>query len=250
VHYRFKREALYTGANSHLNFWFKVRELLLRHLWLHPPNTISLAMRGFFIMTPEKLNKQRQSLRKSLRQQRKALTPYTQAEHALGLDKQLSNCSLFKRSKRIAAYLAADGEIDPVFVIENAWRSNKKIYLPVLAPFANRLYFAPYFVNSKMKLNRYQIAEPDVHPKHWLKPQQLDLILMPLVGFDKTGNRLGMGGGFYDRSLSFSHFRKTTSRPYLIGLAHQLQHIDKLPHQAHDVPMHMIATEQELHIRK
>ena len=195
-------------------------------------------------------HKQRQSLRKSLRQQRNALDTDTQTEHALGLDKELSRCSLFKRSKRIAAYLAADGEIDPEFLIHSAWQSNKKVYLPVLAPFTDRLYFAPYFPNTKMKLNRYKIPEPDVHPKHWLKPQQLDLILMPLVGFDKQGNRLGMGGGYYDRSLSFMHFRKISYRPYLIGLAHQLQLVDKLPHQSHDVPMYMVATEQQLHTSK
>ena len=195
-------------------------------------------------------NKQRQALRKKLRQQRNALDSDTQEDHALGLGKQLSRSQLFKRSKRIALYLAADGEIDPSFLIENAWLSNKKVYLPVLSPFADRLYFAPYTENSKMKLNRYNIAEPDVHPGQWLKPQQLDLILMPLVGFDLTGNRLGMGGGYYDRSLNFKHFRNVSYRPYLIGLAHQLQHINELPHQPHDVPLSMVATEQQLHICK
>ncbi|RDH83054.1 MAG: 5-formyltetrahydrofolate cyclo-ligase [endosymbiont of Galathealinum brachiosum] len=209
-------------------------------------------MRGFFIMNKPATDpsKQRQALRKNLRQQRKALEPNTQVEHALELEKQLCQSSLFKRSKHIAAYLAADGEIDPEFLIEKAWRSNKKIYLPILSPFNNRLYFVPYFKNSPMKLNRFNIAEPDVHPKHWLKAHQLDLILMPLVGFDKTGNRLGMGGGFYDRSLSFSLFRKKRYSPYLIGLAHELQLVDKLPHQPHDVPMIMVATEQQLHICK
>ena len=212
-------------------------------------------MRGFFIMnstnkTTQKKDKQsekqRQSLRSSLRKQRRALNEHTQTEHALGLEKQLSQCGLFKRSKRIAAYLATDGEIDPVFIIKNAWHRKKKVYLPVLAPFSSRLYFASYSANCKMKLNRYGIAEPDVHPKLWLKPRQLDLILMPLVGFDNAGNRLGMGGGYYDRSLSFYRFRKIAYRPRLIGLAHQLQHIEKLPSQKHDIPLQLIATEQQL----
>jgi len=201
---------------------------------------------------PERHNpqKQRQLLRKTLRQQRSALDIDAQDIHAQALDQQLSNSRLLKHSKHIGAYLAADGEIDPLYVIQSAWRANKKVYLPVLAPFSGRLYFAPYSANCEMKFNRFQIAEPDVHPKHWLKPQQLNLILMPLVGFDKTGNRLGMGGGFYDRSLSFIRFRSTAYKPYLIGLAHELQHIDKLPHQSHDVPLQMIATEQQLHICK
>ncbi len=199
---------------------------------------------------PANSDKQRKNLRKRLRQQRNALDTRTQREHALGLEKQLRHCNLFKRSQHIGLYLAEDGEIDPEVLIENAWRLNKKIYLPVLAPFGNHLYFAPYFKNSKMKLNRYKIAEPHVHPKHWLKPQQLSLILMPLVGFDKMGNRLGMGGGYYDRSLNFSRARKTPYKPYLIGLAHQLQLVKKLTHQPHDVPMLMVATEQQLYLCK
>ena len=193
------------------------------------------------------ITQQRRSLRKQLRQLRNALSPEDQLQHAGGIATLVCNTPLYKRSKRIACYLASDGEIDPEYLIQQAWHANKKIYLPVLAPFSNRLYFAPYQANSKMKLNRFQIPEPDVSPKLWLKPQQLDLILLPLVGFDTDCNRLGMGGGFYDRSLSFTWHRKVNHAPYLMGLAHELQCIDPLPHQSHDVPLHIIATEQRLH---
>ena len=192
-------------------------------------------------------NQQRSSLRKQLRQQRNSLDIETQLQHSISIAEQLNNCSLYKRSKKIAMYLAADGEIDTEFLIENAWAKNKKVYLPVLAPFASRLYFAPYTPSCILMPNKFGIPEPHVHPKHWLKPQQLNLILMPLVGFDTSGNRLGMGGGFYDRSLSFYAHRKHTHQPYLIGLAHQLQCVDQLPHQPHDVPMHMVATEQRIY---
>ena len=191
--------------------------------------------------------KQRQNLRQTLRNKRKSLNNITQMQHAVCLARQLGNCTLYKRGKRIAVYLPADGEIDPSFLIYNAWHHNKKIYLPVLAPFSNRLYFAPYTANCKMKLNRFHIAEPDVHPKYWLKPRQMHLILAPLVGFDIMGNRLGMGGGFYDRSLDFTRLRKSSYAPYLIGLAHQLQCVEQLPLQAHDIPMKIIATEQRLY---
>jgi len=193
---------------------------------------------------------QRNQLRKTLRQQRKQLTDSEQEQHAQALANQLCNHQLYKRSKRIAAYLPADGEIDPGYLIDLAWRTNKQVYLPVLAPFTSRLYFAPYHPNCKMRLNRFKIAEPDVQPGQLIKAQQLDLILMPLVGFDSKGNRLGMGGGFYDRSLNFTWFRKTRYSPFLIGLAHQLQCIESLPQQSHDVPMRMVATEQQLHIFK
>ncbi len=194
-----------------------------------------------------KMDKQRQDLRKKLRTERKSLNNATQSLHAILLSRQLSKHTLFKRSKRIAAYLPADGEIDPTLLIYTAWRSNKKVYLPVLAPFSSRLYFALYTTHCKMKLNRFNIAEPDIHPRYWFKPRQMNLILTPLVGFDSMGNRMGMGGGFYDRSLNFTRFRKTSHSPYLIGLAHQLQCVKQLSPQTHDIPMKIIATEQRLY---
>jgi len=189
----------------------------------------------------------RQNLRTELRSKRKSLSKKEQQAHATQLAEHLCNYPLYKRSKHIAAYLAADGEIDPSLFIRRAWKHNKKIYLPVLLPFSSRINFVAYTPNSKMKLNRFGIAEPDVHPKLWLRPRQMQLILTPLVGFDMMGNRLGMGGGFYDRSLNFTRFRKNSHAPWLMGLAHQLQCVEQLPLQAHDIPMKMIATEQELY---
>jgi len=192
-------------------------------------------------------NQKRTSLRKELRKQRNSLDTDTQTLHSIAIANQLSNCSLYKRSKNIAAYLAADGEIDTEFLIHKALHDKKKLFLPVLAPFVSRLYFAAYTPGCKLAANKFGILEPETHPKFWFKPQQMNLILMPLVGFDPQGNRLGMGGGFYDRSLSFHGHRKRTHHPYLIGLAHQLQCVDQLPHQPHDVPMHMVATEQRIY---
>ncbi len=187
--------------------------------------------------------KQRSALRRQLRQQRRALDDGTQQLHALLISEQIRSSSIYQRSRQVAAYLAADGEIGTEHLINHAWQSNKQVYLPVLSPLADRLYFAPYGPDSKMTFNRFGIAEPAVHPRDWKKASQLDLILMPLVGFDMDGNRLGMGGGFYDRSLAFSRFHRTPHRPSLIGLAHQLQQVEQLPHQPHDVPMQMIVTE-------
>ncbi len=244
MHYRFKREALYIGASSHLNFRFKVREFCYG---IYGCTLLfqALLLQGFFNMNMD-TSSQRASLRSQLRQQRRALSDEVQQQHAWSMAWQLSRHPLFRRGKHVAAYLAGDGEIDPDMLIHMAWKANKQVYLPVLAPLADRLYFAPYRQGCKLKPNRFNIPEPDVHPGAWIKPQQLDLILMPLVGFDTDGNRLGMGGGFYDRSLEFTRYRRHTHRPYLVGLAHQLQQVEQLPHQPHDVPMQLIATEQQI----
>lgn len=192
------------------------------------------------------INKQRQSLRNTFRQQRRALSASSQIQHAAGLKQQLGHKLMIRRSNKIATYLAADGEIDPLLLTHHLWALNKKVYLPILAPFSQRLYFAPYTPGCKMKLNHFNIAEPDTPAKFWLQARQLDLILMPLVGFDASGNRLGMGGGFYDRSLNFTRFARNKHRPCLIGLAHQIQQTQSLPHQPHDIPLHFIATEKRL----
>jgi 5-formyltetrahydrofolate cyclo-ligase len=143
--------------------------------------------------------------------------------------------------------LPSDGEIDPIYVIEQAWLRGKQVYLPVLQPLRgklkNSLYFAPFEPGSIMRANKYGIQEPAIHPSNWLRAQQIDLMLVPLVAFDAGNNRLGMGGGFYDRSLAHRNIQQRNTRPYLIGLAHELQKTNQLPVENWDIRMDAIATE-------
>lgn len=122
----------------------------------------------------------------------------------------------------------------------------KEVYLPVLAPLKDQLYFAPFQPDSKMKINRFGISEPNCPPNYWLSAQQLNLLFLPLVAFDKEGNRLGMGGGFYDRSLAYLSFRKRFKQPKLIGLAHDLQQVESIKHEKWDIPVDQIITEKRI----
>ena len=189
----------------------------------------------------------RAQLRKSIRQKRCSLNEFEQQQHAQNLTKNICNLSAFRNARRIAFYLPEDGEIDTAYLIEHAWRDNKQVYLPVLAPFNGALYFAPYYPASKLIPNRFGINEPTCHPRLWLRARQLNLILLPLVAFDTQGNRLGMGGGFYDRSLAFTRYHKQRHSPQLIGLAHDLQKIEQLPCESWDIPLNMIATEKTIY---
>ena len=90
------------------------------------------------------------------------------------------------------------------------------------------------------------IPEPACSPVNWLRPWQLDLMLLPLVAFDGNGNRLGMGGGFYDRSLAYRQSRTRSLKPKLIGLAHELQHEQQLAANSWDIPLDIIATEERV----
>jgi 5-formyltetrahydrofolate cyclo-ligase len=194
-------------------------------------------------MTPSS----RQKTRKKIRQQRRDLSPLQQKLHAQQLAHLVCRQRLFLNAKRIACYLAEDGEIDPVHIIETAWRRKKKVYLPILAPTGQSLFFAPFEFNTPLKANRFGILEPDIPPHKWLRARQLNLILLPLVAFDKQCNRLGMGGGCYDRSLAFIRHRKQLHSPHLMGLAHELQKVAALPCAAWDVAVKFIATEKTLY---
>ncbi|CCQ09874.1 5-formyltetrahydrofolate cyclo-ligase [Pseudoalteromonas luteoviolacea B = ATCC 29581] len=92
-----------------------------------------------------------------------------------------------------------------------------------------------------MKANAYGILEPVLNCSEVCPIAQLDLLLMPLVAFDKQGNRMGMGGGYYDRTLA-SYYKQNWETPRLIGLAHDCQQVDELPTEVWDVPLQAILT--------
>jgi len=187
----------------------------------------------------------RQSIRKQLRTARRALSPAQQKSAAHGLARQLRNFLPLLRSKHIAFYLPNDGEIDPRPLIRFLERCGKQCYLPRLhADGSNRVWFVRYRSGEKLSDNRYGIPEPRVQEQQ-LPAWALQVVLMPLVGFDRSGNRLGMGGGFYDRTFAFKR-SKPYSRPLLIGLAHSVQEVAALPTESWDMPLDIIATEKIL----
>lgn len=185
--------------------------------------------------------------RRRLRSQRRNLPRQQRHVAALQVARQFPLASVFARHQRIALYLASDGEIDPMRLLERLLAAGRQCYLPVLNRHRRRpLRFAEYLPGMPMLANRYGIPEPAVSPAQMLSAQELDLIMLPLVGFDSVGNRLGMGGGFYDRSLAFMLHRGRFRRPRLIGLAYQFQCLDRLEDRPWDVPLDGILTEQSL----
>ena len=188
----------------------------------------------------------RSELRRQLRARRQALSPTQQHQASLGLLRQLMKQPLFMRSYHVALYIAADGEIDPAPVAQQLWKMNKTCYLPVLRPDkAKQMWFVRYDPSTPLNPNSYGIAEPDPFHNHRLPANLLDMVLLPLVGFDRSGARLGMGAGFYDYTFAFKQ-QKSKGKPYLIGLAHACQEVDQLETASWDVPLHGIATDREL----
>ena len=192
------------------------------------------------------------ALRQQIRSQRRALSDSEREHAAFLLCERIAASRTFQRSKHIAFYLTNDGEIDLSLLIKHAWQQGKQCYLPVLAePNTQRLWFIPYTADTKLRNNRFGIPEPIHSYKTRLrKTLSLDLILMPLVAFDQQGNRVGMGGGFYDRSLAFLRHRKYWHKPNLLGVAYELQKQTQLETNPWDIPLQAIATEKCLYTSK
>ncbi len=187
----------------------------------------------------------RPQLRRMLRKARRALTPSQQRQAARGLYKQLAQHPQFRRAKHISLYLPTDGEIDPRLLLRAAQRRGKDTYLPVLSAWPRtKMVFQRIRPGEKLKPNRFRILEPRANLARQRKVWTLDLVLLPLVGFDDVGGRLGMGGGFYDRSLAYMARRKTWRKPTLLGLAHECQKVERLAQASWDVPLQGTVTDK------
>ncbi|MGF6091420.1 5-formyltetrahydrofolate cyclo-ligase [Pseudomonas sp. 18173] len=187
----------------------------------------------------------RPQLRRMLRKARRALTPSQQRQAACGLYKQLAQQPLFRRARHISLYLPTDGEIDPRLLLRAAQRRGKATYLPVLSAWPRtKMVFQRIRPGEKLKPNRFRILEPRANLARQRKVWALDLVLLPLVGFDDVGGRLGMGGGFYDRSLAYLARRQDWRKPTLLGLAHECQKVERLAQASWDVPLQGTVTDK------
>lgn len=190
----------------------------------------------------------RPQLRQAIRQRRQALTAAEADAGAMRLARHLVGSRLLHNHHRVAAYLAADGEIDPLPLMQHLWALGKKVCLPVLEPHSyNRLWFVQFEPGDHLVTNRYGILEPVRRHRHLIKPCAIDLVFTPLVAFDTAGNRLGMGGGYYDRSFEFLRRRMHWHKPRLVGLAYDFQKQDVIKHEPWDIPLHAIATDQRIY---
>ena len=181
----------------------------------------------------------RQLIRKQIRQARQQLSSSQQQQAAKALSQQFLNLPELLNSQHIAVYLHNDGEIATAELINSLWQLGKSVYLPVLHPFTSGyLLFQHYQPNTLLTSNKYGIAEPILSCQDIKVVAELDLILTPLVAFDAQGQRIGMGGGFYDRTFA----DQPLAQRRMIGLAHDCQQVACIPTEAWDVPLPMVLT--------
>lgn len=187
---------------------------------------------------------QRRELRQRLADQRQALPPAQRIAAAQGLRRSLEQLPEYLTDARVAGYWASRGELPLNLVMLPLAARGQQFLLPVIGEH-KQLRFAPWTAGDAVQANRYGIPEP-VDPTELLEPFQLDLVLVPLLGFDRRGNRLGYGGGYYDRSFAFLNEQVRPTEPLLVGVAYAFQELPEVEEQAWDVPLDFVATEREL----
>jgi 5-formyltetrahydrofolate cyclo-ligase len=177
----------------------------------------------------------RHAIRRRLRAARRAVPGAKRAAAAAAIDRALARLGLPKAGTRISAFHPFDGEIDPGCVLRRAQALGCRVYFPV--------------VTSLRRRRMSFVAVADDGGRETISPRWLDLVLVPLVGFDVRGNRLGMGAGFYDRHFAFLRHRRAWLRPLLLGIAFDVQKLPRLAVAGHDVPLWGVVTERGIYGR-
>lgn len=189
----------------------------------------------------------RRTLRDSLRQARKNLTPEQQAVAAASLCELVLAQDFYRNASLVAFYQKIDGEIDPGPLMQQALKDGKSCFLPVVSEEdpEQLISFAPFEVNTELTENHWGVAEPPLAGKV-ISPTSFDVVFVPLVGFDSNCFRLGMGKGFYDRTFSFKIFNRR-SQPLLVGLAHECQQTEPFPIASWDVRLDAVVTAEKIY---
>jgi 5-formyltetrahydrofolate cyclo-ligase len=185
----------------------------------------------------------RAALRRRMRDARRAIPAQARLASADGLAVQLLALPLAPHGGYVAGYWAMDGEI-----ALHAWQLRLPPGLGYCLPVLHedgRLRFAPWRPGQPLTANRFGIPEPDVARGLLLEPEALAAAIVPLVAFDARCHRLGMGGGWYDRSFAFRARR--VPPPLLVGAAFELQRVDALNAADWDIALDMVCTEHTTH---
>jgi 5-formyltetrahydrofolate cyclo-ligase len=181
------------------------------------------------------------TLRKELRVRRRALRAPDHRHRSLAAAKAVMRLRSFRAGKRIALYLPFDAESDTAALIATAWRRGVQVFVPVISDRRHRrLRF--YRLTGATTTGHFGISVPRLRLT-CVAPQWLNLIVIPLVGVDGAGRRLGMGGGYYDRALAFRRRRRCWQGPHLVGLAFDCQRTDVKFADAWDLRLDSLATE-------
>ena len=179
------------------------------------------------------------ALRQQLRRKRAAIDATTAHHAAQSAAGYVAASSWIRRAQYVAVYLDYGSELQTSPLIEVLLGEGKQVYVPRISA-NNGMRFLRLYARMPLRQNHYGISEPAVsRPVRSLR--HMDVVILPLLGFDHNGIRLGTGGGYYDRALAFP---RVIRKPLLIGYSYASQHVESIPHEPWDIRLDAIATEQ------
>jgi 5-formyltetrahydrofolate cyclo-ligase len=185
----------------------------------------------------------RSSLRARLAARRRSLTPAERAHAAHAVARHALRALPLRAGKRVAIYASLPTELDTAPLIELARERGCELFLPRIDRPASARGMRFLALGGTLRRNRLGIDEPEPAAPR-IGARWLDLVLLPLVGFDRRGVRLGTGGGFYDRAFAFRNHRHAWHAPRLVGLAYAFQELERIEAAAHDVRMDAVITDE------
>lgn len=188
----------------------------------------------------------RAQLRTQLRQARQALSVEKQDIASQRVCNHLLNLPQVQSATTLAAYIASPSELSLTPFIQALWSLGKRVVVPVVDPQqAGIMWFLPYQASTPLHSNSFGIHEPLLDTDKAVPLTAIDVMCTPLVGFDKQGQRMGMGGGYYDRLLA-PWYAGEHSHLVPIGVAHDCQYVDTLPSETWDIPLPLVITPSKL----
>ena len=153
---------------------------------------------------------------------------------------RVTSSRAFLSAKLIACYLPMIDEVDTRLIIERGWRANKRIFVPITHN-NGKMFFREIRPDTTLQRNRMAIWEPE--SGQFISPRQLQLVVTPTVAYDKNNNRIGMGGGYYDRCFSFLRHRKNWIKPKLFGVAFDCQKVERISPNTWDIRLYQTFSE-------
>ena len=186
------------------------------------------------------------NLRARIKQKREQLSSENVDQLGDAIFRNLLDSNILEDKSRIAIYCSVNNEVATMQIIKHLWTKDKELFLPIIK--SNQLVFGSYKSGDNLCNNKFDIPEPTTQREELITADVLDLVIVPLVAFDSDCNRLGMGGGYYDRALAFKKTASKTSSPLLIGLAYELQKVNILEMNSWDIPMDGIISESKTYL--
>ncbi len=194
--------------------------------------------------TPDK-----KALRAGLRRARAAIPAAERLHAARQVERLAVRLGLLRPGRRIGFYIPAKGELDILPLLDRAQALGVACFLPIVpGHFHKKLWFSRLGEHEHLwGVNRFGIPEYHDWRRKRVRAHRLDLIFVPLLGFDARGYRIGMGGGYYDSSLAFLRLRRSWRRPRLVGVAFDVQRVERVPDDPWDVPLDLAITERRVY---